>query len=143
MLRRTYNGRSVWQEMEKMRRDLDRMSDGFMVRRAPAFPALNVWTNAEGVLVTAEVPGVAPEALDIAIVDKTLTLRGSRQPEGLGDAVKAHRQERGSGDFNRTLMLPYRIEADQIEATFKNGVLTITLPRAEEEKPKKIAVHAA
>lgn len=143
MLRRTYNGRSVWQEMERMRRDLDRMSDGFMVRRAPAFPALNVWTNAEGVLVTAEVPGVAPEALDIAIVDKTLTLRGSRQPEGVGDAVKAHRQERGIGDFNRTLMLPYRIETDQIEATFKNGVLTITLPRAEEEKPKKIAVHAA
>lgn len=141
MFWKTYNGRSMWQEMERMRRDLDRMSDGFMLRRAPTFPALNVWSNAEGVLVTAEIPGVDPDNMEIAIADKTLTLTGSRQPEGLDEDVKVHRQERGCGEFKRSLALPYRIEADQIEATFKNGVLTISLPRAEDEKPKKIAVH--
>jgi HSP20 family protein len=143
MLRRTTNGHSVWQEMERMRRELDRISDDFTLRRAPAFPALNVWTNAEGVLVTAEVPGVQPDSMDISIVDKTLMLRGSRQLEDLGDSTKMHRQERGYGDFNRTLTLPFHVETDQIKATFKNGVLTIVLPRAEAEKPKKIAVQTA
>ncbi|MCZ7668456.1 MAG: Hsp20/alpha crystallin family protein [Chloroflexi bacterium] len=72
-----------------------------------------------------------------------MTLTGSRQPEEMDEDVKVHRQERGCGKFKRSLMLPYRIEADQIEATFKNGVLTVTLPRAEDEKPKKITVHTA
>jgi len=143
MLRRTTNGHSVWQEMERMRRELDRMSDGFSLRRAPNFPALNVWTNIEGALVTAEVPGVEPDAIDISIVDRTLILRGSRQVDDLGENVKMHRQERGYGEFQRTLSLPFHIETEQIKATFKNGVLTITLPRAEEEKPKKIAVQTA
>ncbi len=143
MIWRTHNGRSIWQEMERMRRDLDRMSDGFMLRRAPTFPALNVWTNADGVLVTAEIPGVKPDAFDISIVDKTLTLKGARQPDNLGEDVTMHRQERGCGEFNRTLSLPYNINKEQIEATFKNGVLTITLPRAEEDKPKKILVQTA
>jgi len=143
MLRRTTNGHSVWQEMERMRRELDRMSDGFSLRRAPNFPALNVWTNIEGALVTAEVPGVEPDAIDISIVDRTLILRGSRQVDDLGENVKMHRQERGYGEFQRTLSLPFHIETEQIKATFKNGVLTIILPRAEEEKPKKIAVQTA
>jgi HSP20 family protein len=143
MFWRTHNGRSIWQEMERMRRDLDRMSDGFTLRRAPTFPALNAWTNADGVLVTAELPGVEPGTLDISIVDKTLTLKGSRQPDNLDENVITHRQERGCGEFNRTLTLPYHIEADNIEAKFKNGVLTITLPRKEDEKPKKITVQAA
>ena len=126
-----------------MRRELDRMTDGFSLRRAPAFPALNVWTNIEGALITAEVPGVEPDAIDISIVDRTLLLRGSRQLDDLGENVNMHRQERGYGEFNRTLTLPFNVETEGIKATFKNGVLTITLPRAEEEKPKKIAVQTA
>jgi HSP20 family protein len=141
MLRRTTNGSSVWQEMERMRRELDRMSDGFTLRRAPTFPALNVWTNTDGALVTAEVPGVEPDALNISIVDKTLMLSGSRQLDDLDDDTRIHRQERGYGEFNRTLTLPFHVETDQIQATFENGVLTITLPRAEAEKPKKIMVQ--
>jgi HSP20 family protein len=119
------------------------MSDGFMQRRAPTFPALNVWSNADGVLVTAEIPGIEPNAIDISIVGKSLTLKGSRQPDDLGENVTTHRQERGCGEFNRTLTLPYNIEQEHIHATFKNGVLTITLPRKEEEKPKKITVQTA
>ena len=141
MLRRTTNGNSIWQEMERMRRELDRMSDGFTFRRAPAFPALNVWTNTDGALVTAEIPGVEPDALDISIVDKTLMLTGSRQLDDLDEDTRIHRQERGYGEFNRTLTLPFHVETDQIQATFENGVLTITLPRAEDEKPKKIMVQ--
>ncbi len=140
---RTVNGNSVWQEMEKMRQQLDRMADNIPYRSAPSFPALNVWSNTDGLLVTAEVPGVEPENLDIAIVNQTLTLSGSRNPVDLDEHARYHRQERGYGEFKRTIELPYRIAADKVEAKFKNGVLTIILPRVEEEKPRRIMVQAA
>lgn len=140
---RTVNGNSVWQEMEKMRQQLDRMADNIPYRSTPSFPALNVWSNTDGLLVTAEVPGVEPENLDIAIVNQTLTLSGSRNPVDLDEHARYHRQERGYGEFKRTIELPYRIAADKVEAKFKNGVLTIILPRVEEEKPRRIMVQAA
>ena len=139
---RHHDRNSIWQEMEKMRQQLDRVSDGLTGRIVPSFPALNVWSNADGLLVTAEIPGVEPSDLDIAIVNKTLTLSGKREPASLDDGARYHRRERGCGQFSRTIELPYRVESDQVEATFKNGVLTIALPRAEEEKPRRIAVQA-
>ena len=139
---RNYDKNSIWQEMERMRRQLDRMGDGLTTRAVPSFPALNVWTNADGLLVTGELPGVEPDNLDIAIVDKTLTLSGKREAAELPEGARYHRRERGCGTFSRSINLPFRIEADQVEATFKNGVLTINLPRAEEEKPRRIAVQA-
>lgn len=140
---RNYDRNSIWQEMERMRRQLDRLGDGATMRTVPSFPALNIWSNADGLLITAELPGVAPGDLDIAIVDKTLTLSGKRETAVLPEGARYHRRERGSGQFSRSVQLPYRIEQDQIEATFKHGVLTINLPRAEEEKPRRIAVQAA
>ena len=143
---RTINNRqrSVWNELERMRSELDKLArTGSRVTGAPNFPALNVWSSAEGLVVTAEIPGVTAEDIDISIVGETLTLSGSRDPEYDGDQVRYHRRERGYGQFNRTLELPYRIEADQVEATFDKGVLTINLPRAEEDKPKKISVQVA
>ncbi|MBK8984794.1 MAG: Hsp20/alpha crystallin family protein [Chloroflexi bacterium] len=139
---RHHDRNSIWQEMEKMRQQLDRVSDGLTGRIVPSFPALNVWSNADGLLVTAEIPGVEPSDLDIAIVNKTLTLSGKREPASLDDGARYHRRERGCGQFSRTIELPYRVESDQVEATFKNGVLTIALPRAEEEKPRRIVVQA-
>ena len=140
---RTVNGNSVWQEMDRMRRQLDRMADNMTFRSVPSFPALNVWSNADGLLVTAEVPGVEPDDLDIAIVNQTLTLSGRREPSDLDEEARYHRQERGCGEFKRTIELPYRVAADKVEARFKHGVLTIVLPRVEEEKPRRIQVQAA
>jgi len=140
---RTVDGNSVWQEMEKMRRQLDRMADNMTFRSVPSFPALNVWSNADGLLVTAEVPGVQPDDLDIAIVNQTLTLSGRREPADLDENARYHRRERGCGEFKRTIELPYRVAADKVEAKFKHGVLTIVLPRVEEEKPRRIQVQAA
>jgi len=68
------------------------------------------------------------------------TLRGSRQPEEVGEGVTFHRRERRFGSFTRTFRLPFDVDADKVEARFQNGVLSITLPRAEADKPKKIAV---
>lgn len=134
---------SIWREMDQMRREMDRLlakSPRFV--NAPTFPALNVWSNAEEVLVTAEIPGIDPKDIDISVVGETLTLKGNRKREELGEGIQYHRRERGYGNFTRTLQLPYRIEADKVAASFDKGVLTVTLPRAEADKPRKITVKS-
>ena len=106
---------------------------------APAYPAMNVWTNEDGAFVTAELPGVAPEDINISVVNETLTVSGTRQRDEVEGATY-HRRERSQGKFTRSFELPFRIEGDQVEASFENGVLHIALPRAEADKPKKITV---
>jgi HSP20 family protein len=104
------------------------------------FPAVNVWSNGNEAVVTTEIPGIDPKTVDISVVGKTLTLRGSRQPEALKEGESYHRQERWTGQFSRTIDLPFATDAGKVEAKFSKGVLTITLPRAEADKPRKISV---
>jgi HSP20 family protein len=129
--------------MDRLQREMDRLfntSSRGRTQVAPSYPAVNLWGNADGVLLTAELPGVKPEDIDINIVGETLTLSGSRQPDESGENVEYHRRERGYGKFSRTLQMPFQIDANKVDANFKNGVLTLTLPRSEAEKPKKITV---
>jgi HSP20 family protein len=112
-------------------------------RITPGYPAMNVWTNEDGVVVTAELPGIDPDALDIAVVENTLTLSGEREPVELGEGEVYHRRERGYGKFTRSFQLPFNVEADKVQAVYEKGVLNITLPRAEADKPRKIIVKAA
>ncbi len=111
-------------------------------RTAPSYPALNVWSNEDGLLVTAEVPGVSPQDIEVSVIGETLTLSGARKPDELKEGARYHRQERGYGKFSRTLQLPFPVSVEKIEANFKSGVLSIRLPRAEEDKPRKIAVKS-
>lgn len=149
MLRRPffdYGVTSPWREMARLQREMNRLFDAFSLaggRTAPSYPAMNVWTNDEGALITAELPGIDPDDIDISVVGDTLTLSGSRQPEELQEGETYHRRERSFGKFSRTFQLPFQVEADQVEASFKNGVLSISLPRAEQDKPKKIVVETA
>jgi HSP20 family protein len=102
---------------------------------------MNVWVDENSAVVTAELPGVLLDHIDISVEDDTLTLRGDRQPDK-EEGVTYHRRERRYGGFHRTSRLPFRVDAGKVDATFKNGVLSIVLPRAEEDKPRKIAVKA-
>jgi HSP20 family protein len=77
------------------------------------------------------------------VIGETLTLSGVRKPDELNEGARYHRQERGYGKFSRTLQLPYPVSVDKIEADFKSGVLSVRLPRAEQDKPRKIAVTSA
>jgi HSP20 family protein len=135
---------SQWRELERLRREMDRLSADWPRAgwgAAAAYPAMNVWTNEDGAVVTAELPGVAPEDIDISVVNETLTVTGTRQRDEVEGATY-HRRERSQGRFTRSFQLPFRIESDQVEASFERGVLHINLPRAEADKPKKIAVKA-
>ncbi len=138
---------SPWQDMDRLRREMNRlfnsMPTSFDARVSPGYPAMNVWANEEGLVVTAELPGIEPETLDISVVDNTLTIKGNRAPEKLEEGDVYHRRERKYGKFTRTFQLPFAIEADAVEAVYEKGVLQITLPRAEADKPKKITVKAA
>jgi HSP20 family protein len=144
MFRQPFN----WREMEKLRRDMDRLFESPSFRlsrgRASRFPAVNVWTNeSEGVIVSAELPGVSPEAIDITVTADTLTISGSRAPEDLPEGAQYHRRERYCDEFSRSVQLPYTVDTDQVEAAVENGVLKITLPRAEAEKPRQISVKTS
>ena len=138
--------RNAWREMERLRREMDRMLDDVPARTArytaPRYPAMNAWTNENGAVLTAELPGCDPAALDITVVDNTLAVSGQRAPEQVDEGATYHRRERGCGGFNRTFQLPFTVEAGAVEATFENGVLNITLPRAEADRPKKIEIVA-
>jgi HSP20 family protein len=142
-----FYSQNPWREIDRMQREMNQLFQGLPAfsgsRVAPDFPAINVWLSEEGAVVTAELPGVKPEDLDISVVGETLTLTGSRQPEELKEGEKYHRRERRFGNFTRTFQLPFTVEANNVEAKFDKGILHIALPRAEAEKPRKISVKAA
>jgi HSP20 family protein len=147
MLANPFDFRSSVREMERLRREMNRLFD--QVDRGPGanviagYPAMNIWSDADGVLVTAELPGVNLDELDIAVQGNTLTLKGSRPRPEMSEEMVVHRQERSYGQFRRVLQLPFEVEANAVEAAYENGVLQITLPRAESAKPKKIEVKSA
>ena len=143
---RRYRIPTVWREMDRLQNEMNRLFESYSpsrVRRAPGYPAMNVWSNEEGLLVTAEVPGVVPDDIEVSVVGQTLTLTGVRKPDELDEGSRYHRQERGYGKFTRSLELPFPVDVSQVEATFKSGVLNISMPRAEEDKPRKIVVKSA
>lgn len=124
---------------------MDRLFAGFM-GRAPlgalgsdVFPALKVIEENDKILVLAELPGIRPEDIEISLEGATLTLRGERKREELGN-VSYHRRERVAGKFQRALTLPVEVNPDAVEATCEHGVLKLILPKAEHVKPKKIPV---
>ncbi|MBN1148348.1 MAG: Hsp20/alpha crystallin family protein [Anaerolineales bacterium] len=146
MMYRRYRVPPAWREMDRLQREMNRLFEDYSparLRRAPGYPAMNVWVSDEGLVVTAEVPGVKPEDIDVNVVGDTLTLSGARKPDELDESSRYHRQERGYGNFTRSIQLPFPVNVSNVEAAFRNGVLNISLPRAEEDKPKKIAVKAA
>lgn len=142
---RRYVRPSLWREMERLQRDMNELMGGSArtTSRPLSYPAMNVWTGKDVAVITAEVPGVAAGKMDISVVGETLTLSGERNPEPNESDVRYHRRERGYGKFSRSIELPFRVDAEKVEAKCDNGILTILLPRAEADKPRKISIKAA
>jgi HSP20 family protein len=132
--------------MDKLQREMNRLFSDFYPRRirtAPSYPAVNIWSDEENAFVTAEMPGIKSEDININIVDDTLTLSGNREPEKFDEGRRYHRRERGFGKFTRAIQLPFNVDVNHVEAVFDNGVLQISLPRAEADKPRKITVKTS
>lgn len=127
-----------WREFEWMRSRLSRV----LSETTGEFPAVNLWVSPDDTVVTTEIPGVDPKDVDISVSGKSLTLRGSRRAEKIEENESYHRKERWSGQFSKTIELPFNIEVDKVNARFSKGVLYIALPKAEAEKPRKIEIKS-
>ena len=142
---------SIFDELESLQEDMNRAfrpgvpgvgrQDGSW-RRQSAYPLMNVWSSAEGLVIDAELPGVDPKDVDISVMGDELTAHGKVNAVEPAKGVTYCRRERPAGEFSRTLKLPFRAAAGEVKAHYSNGLLRLTVPRSEEEKPRKIAVEA-
>jgi HSP20 family protein len=125
-----------WRTIER----LNRAASGMLAQSTSEFPAVNVWADSDKTIITSELPGINAEEVDISVNGKSITLRGSRKQDDACEGECYHRQERWYGQFTRTIDLPYLIDTEKVEARFNKGVLHLTVPRAEADKPRKITV---
>ena len=108
-------------------------------------PSLDVVERADAYVVSAELPGVDPATVDVSFENNTLTLSGTKQPSVVAqdkDELRVYTAERLSGAFERAVRLPEYVEGDKIEATYTNGVLTITVPKAQAARARKVEIKA-
>jgi len=134
-----------FRDMLSMRRAMDRLFDRALEpswSETPAWDlALDVVENKDEFLVKASLPGINPDDLEITFTDNTLTIKGSTKSEVESKDARYHLRERRYGSFARSITLGSRIQGDAIQANYENGVLTLTLPKAEEVKAKRIQIH--
>jgi HSP20 family protein len=144
-------------EMETLRRDIDRAFEQMGIAQGPAnrvaflpgrgprrYPLINLSEDKDNLYIEALTPGVDPQSLDVSVLRNRLTLSGEKvrvpadvKPEAF------HRSERSSGKFVRTFDLPIEVSEEKIKAEYKNGLLVITLPKAEKAKPRQVSVKVA
>ena len=134
--------RDPFLEMQRLQQEVNKVFSGAGQSLSREVPPVNAWIGEGDVIVAAELPGIDPAKADISVVGDTLTISGSRAAEALKEGETYHRQERDQGRFSRTIQLPFHVEAGKVEAKYERGVLTITLPRAEADKPRKITVKS-
>jgi HSP20 family protein len=103
-------------------------------------PALDFYEEKDNFIVKAELPGVKKEDVKVTLQDGCLSISGERKSETKGESTEARHIERFHGKFQRTIILPAAVAADKVKAQYKDGILTITLPKTEEAKPKQIDV---
>jgi len=129
-----------WSDLNRMERDLSRWFGGPSRAGNAEFPPVNIWTNEDEAVLLAELPGIDPDRLDIAVKDETVTVRGERPASDLKEGESYVRRERSAGSFARTFALPFKLDPEKVGAEYHRGVLEIHLPRSAADKPKKITV---
>lgn len=127
-------------ELHRLHREVDHLFGG-ATARLPAGPALNVWASETEATVVLAAPDVAAADLAITVEGRVLVVEGERKPEAGLDADSA-RRERTTGKFRREVRLPFEVAADQVTARYERGWVTITLPRSEQSKPRRISIQS-
>jgi len=134
-------------ELDALRREVDRIFSDYGRGGSPArgthgTAQINVFENTEDLEVEIRVPGLDPKDLDISVVRDELTVSGERDVTDVNPGAW-HRQERPAGKFARKLVLPAEVEADKAKTSYKDGIVTLTLPKAESARPRRIEVAPA
>jgi HSP20 family protein len=132
-----------FREMTQVQNQVNRLVDQMWGGRQESWlPAVDVFDNKDGVVVKAELAGMDPDDIQIEVEDNVLTLKGERKLEEKVDDERYYRVERRYGSFQRSLALPQGVKPEDISAGYEDGILTVTVPKAEEEKPRRIEVKA-
>ena len=136
---------SMWDDMFTVRRELDRLFDryGNGETLSAWAPTVDVKETGDEIVVHAELPGLNPEDVNVSVQNGVLTISGEKRDEreeGKGD-TSYHVVERRYGRFERSFSLPSTVSPTNVKANFQNGVLTVTLPKSEEAKPRRIEVQ--
>jgi len=146
------------QELELLRREMDDLfhvlDEGWLDMpsleysflpgvSAQTYPLVNIAEDKENVYVEALAPGIDPETLEVSVLNNTVKIAGEKSAVKDVKPEAFHRNERGAGRFIRTLSLPVEVNADKVKAEYKDGVLLLTLPKAESAKPKQIAISVS
>lgn len=137
-------------EMNSLRNEMNRLfdrafEDGPLTQWQPSTSwglAMDIVENDDAFVVTASVPGMNPDDIDITISDNVLTIKGEYKADETIDEEKYHIRERRFGSFGRSISLPVSVKADDVDASYDKGVLTLTIPKADEVKPRRIAIKA-
>ena len=122
---------------------VSRSGNGEDIVRGAWSPSVDIFENQDKIVLEAELAGMKPEEVDISIENNIITLKGERKFEKTEDKDNYHRVERSYGSFVRSFTLPRTVVGDEAEANFNNGVLTVTLPKREEAKARKIEIKGA
>jgi HSP20 family protein len=132
-----------FREMTQAQSQLNRLVDQVWGGRQESWlPAVDVFDRKDAVVLKAELAGMDPDAIQIEVDDNVLTIKGERKFEEEVEQERYYRVERRFGSFQRSLALPQGVQADNIQAGYEDGILTVTVPKAEEQKPKRIEVKA-
>jgi HSP20 family protein len=133
--------RNHYDLIDRINKEFNRASNFLGDFTNDASPAVNIYSNDEEVLLTAELPGIDLEKLDVSVNGRNVTISGSRAACVEKEGEKALLKERADISFNRTFTLPFTIDSEKVEADYKNGILSVKLPKVEAEKPKSIKVN--
>jgi|SRR5437667_7264808 len=139
-----------FRELDQLQKEMNRLfndwgrgwADGEPGNTTLWAPLVDIFENEEAVILKAELPGVDPQSVDIRLENNVLTLKGERQFEGDREKEQVLRMERPYGTFSRSFSIPAVVDDTNINAKFANGVLTVTLPKKEQAKPKRIQIAA-
>jgi HSP20 family protein len=151
LVRRVWPSRPTFEgsfsDFDQIRREMMRLLDAATGDGAPeagagAFPPMNISQDDDNFYLRAEVPGIKPAELSISALRNRVSISGKREIPREHDRVSYHRKERPEGVFNRAITLPTEVDAERVDARYADGILTLTLPKAELAKPRQIAVRA-
>jgi HSP20 family protein len=130
----------VMPEIMHLQQEMNRLFSSAGQKTTQDYPAVNIWEKDGASIVTAALPGIDSEKMDITVSGDVLSIAGTALKENFDKGETYLRQERGIGNFKRNIQIPYQVEVKAVEAKYEKGILMVTLPRIKEDLPKKIKI---
>ena len=150
-MRRVWPSRPTFEsslpDFDQIRREMMRLLDSANAEGAPepaagVFPPLNITQDDDNFYLRAEIPGIKPSELSISALRNRISISGKREIPRENERASYHRKERAEGAFNRSVTLPTEVDAERVDARYAEGILTLTLPKAAQAKPRQISIRA-